>query len=218
MGWERTREENLMASSTAAKLLTAEEFFDWTHRPENRDRHFELERGEVVEMSRPGERHGVVCGNAGYMLNGYTRRRGKGYVCINDTGLILERNPDTVRGPDIALYDEIRHYDQLNLGYSAQPPKLAVEVLSPNDRWGKVTARINKFLEAGISLVWLVDPDGRSVTVYRKGELPRVLEEGDVVTGSDILPDLHCPVAEFFFMPGEESIPAEGGGEHPAQG
>ncbi len=207
-----------MASSLAAKLLTAEEFFDWTHRPENRDRHFELERGEVVEMARPGERHGVVRGNVGYMLNGYTRHRRKGYVCINDTGVILERNPDTVRGPDISLYDEIRRYDQLKLGYSEHPPKLAVEVLSPNDRWGKVTRRINHFLEAGISLVWLVDPEGRSVTVYRKGELPQVLEEGDEITGLDILPDLRCPVAEFFLMPGEEPTPAEGEAERPAEG
>ena len=90
-------------SSVLTNLMTAEEFYDWVHRPENRDRHFELEEGELVEMSRPGERHGVVCGNTSYILVGYTRKRKKGYVCSNDTGLILDRDPDNVRGPDIAL-------------------------------------------------------------------------------------------------------------------
>ena len=52
----------------ATKSMTAEQFFEWTHRPENRDRCFELVAGEVVEMSRPGERRGVVCGNAIWIL------------------------------------------------------------------------------------------------------------------------------------------------------
>jgi hypothetical protein len=51
--------------------LTAEEFYDWAHRPENAGKSYELERGEVVEVSRPGELHGVVCANvAGAPLGG----------------------------------------------------------------------------------------------------------------------------------------------------
>ena len=51
-----------MSTAESTRLLTAEEFYDFCHLPENRDRHFELERGEVVEMSRPGEvPHGFVC-------------------------------------------------------------------------------------------------------------------------------------------------------------
>ena len=154
--------------------MSAEEFFAWCNRPENRDRHFELERGEVVEMSRPGERQGVVCLNVGGILGNYTYQKRKGYACSNDTGLILERDPDTVYGPDVMLYEQARRYDDLNSGYSDQPPTLAVEVQSPNDRWGKVTRRITRFLGRGIPVVWLVDPEGRSVTVYRKPASPGV--------------------------------------------
>src|SRR4051812_760928 len=89
---------SIAMSTVAAKMMTADEFFDWSHLPENRDRHFELERGEIVEISRPGERQGVVCGNAVGILGSYTRQRRRGYVCSNDIGLILEREPDTVRG------------------------------------------------------------------------------------------------------------------------
>ena len=74
--------------NTAGRLLTAEEFFDWTNRTENRDKHHELERGEVVEVSRPGQLHGVVCANAALVLGNYTFRRRKGYVCSNGPGII----------------------------------------------------------------------------------------------------------------------------------
>src|SRR5262245_63834173 len=97
--------------------MTAEEFFDWVQRPENRDRHFELERGSVVELSRPGERHGFVCLNVGAVLRNYTFQRRKGYALGNDTGVILEHDPDTVRGPDVVLYDQARRYADLSAVY-----------------------------------------------------------------------------------------------------
>src|SRR5262249_49634335 len=153
-----------MSTTATQAQMSAEEFFAWCNRPENRDRHFELERGEVVEVSRPGERHGFVCWNAGRILGNYAFQRRKGYACTNDTGLILARTPDTVRGPDMVFDDEVRRYDDLSPGYLDRPPALAVEVLSPNDRWGKVTRRITQFLARGVSVVWLVDPEGRSVT------------------------------------------------------
>ena len=138
-----------MSTVAVEPRMNAEQFFTWCNRPENRDRHFELERGDVVEVSRPGERHGFVCLNVGAILRNYTFGRRKGYACSNDTGLILERDPDTVRGPDVVLYDEARRYDDLNPRYSDRPPTLAVEVLSPNDKWGNLTRGITEFLSGG---------------------------------------------------------------------
>jgi len=192
-----------MATATTTKTMTAEEFFDWVHRPEHRGRWFELERGEVIEMPPPGERHGVVCGNIGWILNGFVRQRNQGYVCTNDAGVILETDPDTVRGIDVTLYDQSRRYDELATKYATHPPKLAVEVLSPDDRPGKMTRRVSQFLRKGIPLVWLVDPEGRDVTVYRPGQEPYVLDEQDEITGEDVLHDFRCRVADFFRMPGE---------------
>ncbi len=190
-------------ATAATKLMTAEEFFDWSNLPENRDRHCELEEGEIVEMSLPGEQHGVVCGNAVWLLGNYTRTRAKGYVCSNDTGLILERDPDTVRGADIALYDEFRRYQDLKLKYTERLPTLAVEVLSPTDRTGKMLGRISKFLAKGIALVWLLDPDACNVTIFRPGQEPLVLEENEELTGMEVLPDFRCRVGELFVVPGE---------------
>ncbi len=190
-------------STVMTDRMTAEEFFAWAGRPENRDRHFEMDRGKVVEMSRPGERHGFICGNVARILGNFTFQQRKGYVCSNDTDLILERDPDTVRGPDVVLYGDVRRYDDLDTKYPDRSPALAIEVLSPNDQWGKVTQRITLFLTHGIPLVWLVDPVGRTVTVYRPNQLPQVIEEDEELTGGDVLPEFRCRVAELFFLPGE---------------
>jgi Uma2 family endonuclease len=196
-----------MSTVTTKQQMSAEQFFAWCQRSENRDGHFELERGEIVELSRPGERHGFVCLNVGSILGNFAFQRRKGYACGNDTGLILDRNPDTVRGPDLVFYDQARRYEDLNSGYSDQPPTLAVEVLSPNDRWGKVTRRITQFLARGIAVIWLVDPEGRSVTVYRSNQLPQVFEGDDELLGDPELPGFRCRVADFFYLPGEVTAP-----------
>jgi Uma2 family endonuclease len=196
-----------MSTVAVNQRMTAEDFFDWCNRPENRDRHFELERGEVVEVSRPGERHGFVCLNVGAILRNYTFQQRQGYACSNDTGLILERDPDTVRGPDVFLYDQVKRYDDLNPRYSDRLPVLAVEVLSPSDKWGKVTRRITELLRHGIAVIWLVDPEGRSVTVYRSNQFPQVFEGDDTLVGDPEVPGFSCRVADFFYLPGEEAAP-----------
>lgn len=182
--------------------MTAAEFYDWANHPDNAPKSYELVRGEVVEMTRPGARHGLVCVNAASLFHGFARQRQRGYVLSNDAGILLERDPDTVRGPDIAFFDEIVKYEDLNPKFSEEVPTLALEVLSPNDRIGKVTRRINEFLNAGIKLVWLIDPEARDVTVYRKDRNEMVFEENQEITGEDVLPDLRIRVAEFFFVPG----------------
>lgn len=192
-----------MASVTTTKLMTADEFFNWVHLPQHRDRHFELERGEVIEMPPPGERHGVICGNVGWILGGFVRQRNRGYVCTNDSGVVLETDPDTVRGIDVTLYDELRRYDELTAKYSVHLPTLAVEVLSPDDRPGKMLRRVTEFLRKGIPLVWLVDPQGRDVTVYRPDREAYVVDDQGEIIGEVLLPDFRCSVAEFFRMPGE---------------
>ncbi len=197
-----------MSTETATKLMSADEFCDWVMRPENQARHYELERGKVVEVSRPGERHGLVCGNVVTMLNLYVRKRRRGYVLSNDPGVILERDPDTVRGPDVAYFEKGKGYDQMNPKFIEDAPTLVVEVWSPTDRVGKVTRRIREFLKAGVRLVWLIDPEARDVTVYRPGQDDYVVEAGQELTGDDVLPAFSCPVAEFFFSPEEPT--AEG--------
>lgn len=194
-------------TTTLVESMTAEQFFDWLQRPENAGKHYELERGRVVEMARPGERHGVVCANVAFVLAGYVRRRRKGFVCGNDTGVIWEHAPDVVRGPDVFYYEEARKYRDLNPRYSDEVPTLIVEVLSPHDRPNQVTRRITQFLRWGVKLAWVIDPEDRTVSVHRPGHEPEVLDAAQELTGDGALADFRCPVSEFFYSAADEPPP-----------
>jgi Uma2 family endonuclease len=189
-------------ATVAKRLMTAEEFYEWSQRPENRDKMYELERGEVVEVSRAGKLHCLICMNVGAILWLFVRQRPKGYVCCNDVGTIIQRNPDTVRGPDVAVFEDTEQYEEVDLKYGESPPVLAVEVLSPNDTTGTVNRRILEQLKAGTKLVWLIDPFAKNVTVYRQGREPYIVEDKQELTGDDVLPDFKCRVGEFFTLSG----------------
>src|SRR5262245_57466569 len=191
-----------MTTATAGSM-TAEEFWEWVNRPENQGRRWELQDGEVVEMPSPGELHGVICFLIARLLGNFLFQRGRGYLCSNDSGLLVRQNPDTVRGPDLMLFDESRKLEELSPKFATGVPRLVVEVLSPSDQMGKVNRRIAQYLRRGVPLVWLVDPDGRFVTVYRPGQELQVVDEGEELTGGDALPDLRMRVDELFALPGQ---------------
>jgi Uma2 family endonuclease len=196
-------------ATVTTKLLTAEEFYHWANRPENRDKHFELVRGEIVEMSRPGKRPGLICGNVARILGNFAVQRQKGYVCSNDTGVVVERGPDTVRGPDVLFFEDAEQVEQVEEKYGETPPLLAVEVLSPNNTYRKILDRVREQLRFGTRLVWVLDPDARDVMVSRAGKQPDTVEETLLkeqaeLTGEDVLPDFRCQVAEFFALPGKQ--------------
>jgi len=120
-----------------------------------------------------------------------------GYVSSNDSGVILNRDPDTVVGPDIAFYG-IAKQPSLPEGYFEVPPDLAVVVLPPDDERANVRAKIKLYIEAGVRIVWVIDGETRTVTVYA-GDLHGVEhDEADTLTAADILPGFSLPIEQIF--------------------
>jgi Uma2 family endonuclease len=159
----------------------------------------------VIELPPPRKPHGFVCSNVARLVGNYTFERGEFYVTSNDSGVILERDPDTVRGPDVALYNDANTFEGLHPKYGEVPPLLAVEVLSPDDKTMKVLRKINDYLRAGIRLVWVVDPETRTVAVYQPDKNPLTVGPEEELAGEGVLPDFRCRVADFFRLPGSSS-------------
>ena len=196
-----------MSVATSTDRLTAEDFFRWVSLPENRDLHAELEQGEVIEMPPPGKYHGFVCGNVAGILRDYAIKQGRGYVCTNDAGLIVERDPDTVRGPDVTFYDDNQTAETMERQFAQRPPLLAVEIISPNDRLNRTVLRISQMLRLGVPMVWIVDPETRDVSVYRVGQDPRLVQADETLGGEDVLLEFRCRVSAFFDLPGQKTSP-----------
>jgi Uma2 family endonuclease len=196
--------------------MTADEFYDWCNRPENSDRRFELVRGKVIEVPPPTKIHGVVSANIAYALGGYIRQRQVGYITTNDSGTVLEHDPDTVRGPDVAYFTDASRFAELHPKWGEHPPVLAVEVLSPNDRINRVLSKIDDYMNNGVRLVWLVDPEDKSVRVFRAGSAPTTLGNDDEIDGGDALPEFRCRLSEFFLLPKDLVNPTPASNAPPA--
>ncbi len=194
-------------SAVSTALLTAEEFFEWANRPENADASYELEDGKVVPMPSLGELHGLLCWIVAHLLGGYVVPRG-GYLMTNDTGLIVRRRPDTVRGPDVMLFLDGRKVEEMSRGHSQRVPTLVVEVLSPSDQFSKTLRRVDQYEARGVPLIWVIDPDERAVHIFRPNELRKRLDETDDLTGNGVLPDFSCKVADLFTLPGQQQTPS----------
>ncbi|HJZ90384.1 MAG TPA: Uma2 family endonuclease [Gemmataceae bacterium] len=196
-----------MTTATATTWMTADEFYDLVHRPENAGRWFELVRGEVIELPPPTRIHGVVTENISFHLGLYIRQRRKGYVTTNDAGTILERDPDTVRGPDVAYFTDAQAFRDLHPKYGEHPPLLAVEVLSPDDRVNRVLGKVDDYLNNGVRMVWLVDPEDQTVRIFRPSQPPQTLTANQDLDGGDVLLGFRCPIRELFVLPEEEPAP-----------
>lgn len=162
------------------------------------DGDYELVRGSLVEMTRPGGRHGLLCARVVGRLLAWCETTGGGAVLCNDHGFVLERDPDTVRGPGVAWLRPERAAELPERGYLDGGPDLAVEVLSPDDRPRAVHAKIADYLAAGSRMVWVLDPRHRTVEVYTPEGPPQVLRQGQALEGGDVLPGFTWPVAEVF--------------------
>jgi len=181
--------------TTATKLLTAEEYL---RLPDN-GRLTELVKGIVVEMSQPTPRHGEVCMNSGYLLRRFLDDQPLGRVVSNDAGIITERGPDTVREADIAYYSYQRiPLGPLPIGYVDVAPDLVIEVRSPSDRWSAIHKKASEYLEAGVSLVCVLDEATGTAQLYPPDQPSRIVAADGELDLSEVLPGFRMPLRRFF--------------------
>ena len=168
------------------------------HLPEDGYR-YELVKGELIRISPTGARHGSLTSRLHRRLADYVEDRQLGVICAAETGFQLEQNPDTVRAPDISFVSKARVPSTgIPEGYWPFAPDLAVEVVSPGDRYDEVLAKVMAFLAAGTQIVWVVDPKTRTVSVHRSGQQVQLLCEGDALSAEPLLPDFSCDVSDLF--------------------
>ena len=183
--------------ATIEHLLTAEEY---AQLPDN-GLPTELVRGRIVEMNIPASRHGWLCVRIAKLLAIYVDDHGLGRVMGNDAGMITERGPDTVRGPDISFFSYARIPKGASLeGYAQVAPEVVFEVRSPSDRWPRMLERVSEFLNAGVLAVYVVDAKKEVVTVFdAESDQPgRTFDGDDELTFPEPLSGLRIAVRQLF--------------------
>ena len=183
-----------MATATT-ELLTAEDLL----RLNSQGIKGELIRGVLCETVSVGEEHGHIAGIFITFLNVHVRPRRMGRVGGTDVGVLIQRDPDMVREPDVYYVSA----DRLSLdvrvqGYLEVMPELVVEIVSPSDQQQAVNDKTTMWLAHGVLMVIEVYPAEQAVMVHRTGAPSLTLTGGDVLDGGDVLPGFSLPLSEIF--------------------
>lgn len=178
------------------KLYTVDEFEEFIVRPENRDRHFELIDGTIVEKTMPTDEHAIIVNWILFYLTGYALEHGwrppgpeRRFVFPNDTQNARQPDVSQILDPDTPLVID---------GPMSVIPDFVAEVKSPDDTYDEMRDKSRFYLASGVRLVWLVFPRPKIVEVYRPGVPSEILTMEDTIEGYDVLPGFTLPVASLF--------------------
>jgi Uma2 family endonuclease len=164
--------------------------------------------GELREASGGGEAvtvrnslHSFVMAEIVRVLGNWRRTQPppRGKVYCGEAGIKLQWNPEITVGADVAYASaELLAKQSGSTTLIEGVPELLVEILSPNDTVEQIDEKIDAYLDAGIALVWIIDPRRRTAMIYQPGKQPRLVTENDDLEGGDVLPGFSVRFAELF--------------------
>jgi Uma2 family endonuclease len=188
-----------MSATTAPRLMTTEELLAL---PDDGVERW-LINGQLRErpMTVRNRLHSEVMARVTYHLESWRRQQPepRGSVLCGEAGVRLGREPDNAVGIDVVYISAdvaARRPDDTTLIDGV--PVLAVEILSPNDTLEQFHEKINTYRQAGIALLWVIDPYLRTVEIIRPGAEPELVNVRQELSGEPHLPGFRVPVAQLF--------------------
>jgi len=188
-------------AKTEQKLITGEELFAMGDIGP-----CELIDGRIVPVSPTNFWHGAIESRFDRSLGAFVEPGRLGTVVVGEVGIFIRRNPDRVRAADVAFVSAQRLAGNLPKAYLEVAPELVIEIISPTDRWEDMRAKIADYFSIGVARVWIVEPNTRSVLVYRSETEMRKLTESDTLSGEGVLEGFSLKVSDLF-----EGLPGQGG-------
>jgi Uma2 family endonuclease len=158
----------------------------------------ELVEGRIVPVSPTGAEHGRIEARIARRLSEFVESRNIGTVFTGEAGIYTHRDPDTVRGADVAFVSHDRLGGRTPRGFLRVPPELVVEILSPEDRAGELQRKLTEYFAIGVDRVWIVDPHGGRVLVHCSPTDFFSIGSGEIAKGEGVLSGFELPVDEIF--------------------
>ncbi len=175
------------------RYVTDEEFDRFVALPENADRNFEYIAGEIVEVvSNSLSSHFGAKISARVTI--FAEDNHLGRVTGADGGYIVSGEKYI---PDVAFISFARQANLPRVAYNPVPPDLAIEVLSPGNDEIEIARKIGNYIAAG-TVLWLVDPEKKTIDVYIPNQPRKTLRVGDILEGGDVLPGFKLSLAAIF--------------------
>jgi Uma2 family endonuclease len=161
--------------------------------------HYELIDGVPKEKAMGAESDEIAVGVAA-ALRAFVRTNRMGHVYGSQTGFqCFPGKPTLVRMPDTSFVAAGRlPGNKTPEGYIKVAPDIAVEVISPNELYEEVEAKVADYRSAGVKLIWVISPKSRTVLIRRLDGTCAEFGETGQLSGEDVIPGFACPVAELF--------------------
>lgn len=178
---------------TITAPLTLEEF---SRLPRGTERH-EVNTGELVTLPPVKSLHTLIALAVLETLQAYLRSHAFARA-VPQAGYVLSRDPLTIRQPDISVLRKERVRSTKADDYVEGAPELAVEVVSPSDPADDLQIKVDQYLQAGAQQVWVLYPRTKHIHVFYAGGAMAILDEAQLLEGSDVLPGFSVRVADLF--------------------
>jgi len=184
-----------MSTLTPAENLTEEQLLSMPHLGKT-----EMIDGKLI-VAPAGFEHGDVALALAGELRNHVRKHKLGRVVDSSTGFWMRSG--NLLSPDVAFVAAARlqGLKRLPRKYFRGSPDLVAEVLSPNDRPAEIERKIAEYFETDTRLLWLVDPEQRTVQVYRDGRVTRTLRGNEAIDGEDVVPGFVLKLEDLFEQP-----------------
>lgn len=171
---------------------------------------FELVNGDLVERQMGWESE-LLGSNLQVLLGWFCQQANLGWVNGSNAGYqcygeIDPDDPDRIRKPDVSFIASHRIPKNARLkGHCPIVPDLVVEVVSPNDLYEEVEAKVGEYLQVGVKLVWVVNPHTKAIRIHRANGTVHDVGLKDELSGEDVVPGFRCAVQDVFRLPGEST-------------
>lgn len=159
---------------------------------------YELVRGNLIEMSPAGFEHGGTTMTLSAYATLFVIQHRLGRCTAAETGFLLEEDPDKVLAPDWAFISSDRLPKKRVRSYLPVVPDLVLETKSPGDSEREIIDKVDDWLQAGVKVVWVMNPIKKTITIYADDTNPILLNQTDTLTGGDLLPGFTLPLASIF--------------------
>jgi Uma2 family endonuclease len=161
--------------------------------------HYELIDGRPQEKPI-GAKSDEIGGLLLTHFNNFIRLKKLGRAYQSQTGFqCFPGKPKQVRMPDTSFVSAGRLPDDRSPeGYIQVAPDIAVEVISPNETYEEVEAKVGEYRSAGVKLIWVISPKSKTVLIRRLDGTCAEVNKTGTLSGEDVLPGFTCAVAELF--------------------
>lgn len=178
-----TIDEAFLPATLTAPPMTDQQFAEFCD--EHPDLFFETHAiGDIIVTPPVPSMTGVRNSDIAMQLGNWTRKDARGIACDSSTGFLLpngaRRSPNASWTPK----DAVRNLPgQSRETYWHLCPAFVIELRSNSDRLPVLREKMEKYLANGARLGWLIDPETRTVEIYRPDRTPETLTANDYVSG-----------------------------------